>query len=624
MKKNLVTVLLALALAVSLAAPAGAKKDEGAEIRWLDIELPEAVLEHLDAYYVSYVEELGRLTFRMNSLGSLFDTELAGYDLLVYDLRDSRETDVNEIFYLSDDLLVEVDPEGNCRVLDLKGREIEELDGHSPVESFGEGVYIQGDAIFNGQGKVLARGSLANDSFSRGDGYIAVRNDSGKAGVIDARGDQVLPFRYDSVAVRSGCEGLFSVTVDGATGVVDAAGKTVVPFTEGMDRIESYKGLTAVNYGGKDKRAEVYDRDGKLVLALDGVEAHLSCHYRRGISLAQASNDRVSDAAKHPNADGYIYIYHANKDNRLGLGGYYSIYDRDGKLVVPEDDVDYIGIGGAGFSGGIAVVRTPEGAAIVDKTGGYVVSPGTYDTIERLGEDVFVVEKDGEAGVIDGAGKTVVKPEAGSAVLWGDYGCCALTGDDGAVRCFVNEDGGVFRPEETLYLDLSWDNGFCRVCDEPSESADRRWGVVDANRGELLVDPVYEAVRPCQGWNMTMFGKYFLVSDGERVGLVKTPRFAQTLPAPAEPAEEDDAGFPWVWVGVGVGGAAVLIAVVAAVVVAAKKKKKAKPAAVVPPAPPVTPVTPVTPAAEGPRFCTACGAAVAPGSSFCRNCGKKI
>ncbi len=649
MKKNLFALVLSLALAVSMALPAGAKKDEGAEVRWLDIELPEAVLNGLGAYYVSYVEELDRLFLETIDADRAGSELYNNYRTLVYDLKRGREADGAFTYYLTESLLVRW---GNSfTFLDLEGNEIPELGNASFVSYTGNDIYSSGSVIFNGKGELLAKGEWVSPYYNSGspltekDNYIAVRNEDGDVGVIDLQGKQILPFEYDNIAIGTDCQGLFAVYDGDTVGVLDAKGREVLPFMpakSGLAYISTEGGLILVYDREADTNA-VYNGKGELVIP--------PC------DLWESSLIIGSDYTYY-DPDGFVLVN--NRSEKL-----WGAYDREGNLVLP---VEYESIDG--FCQGRCIVTLQDGSkALVNEKGDYVVEPGEYDSISRLTDgayavsrdgsegvidgdgkiilpleydavtmalgDYYAVEKDGETAVVDASGKTVVESEPGHIggySYYGNYYLSVPADTYGSfVRYFINDGGKVYRTEEEELRIRDEKNGYFLVYVEAtSPDEDWRYGVVDANRGELLIDVKYDAVCPCNRYiGDTMCGKYFLVRDGDRVGLVTNPHFEEK-PASVRQEEEEAGGFPWVWVGIGVGGAAVVIAVIAVVVAVSRKKKKAKPAAVVPPvppvtpAPPVTPVPPVTPAAEGPRFCSECGAAVTPGDLFCRECGKKL
>ncbi len=583
MKKKLVTALLALALAVSLAAPAAAR-EETDPVRWLDFELPEDLVEQIrrdqeeyPGYYsLTYMEAPGLL-----SVGQA-ETYGEGW---VFDVETGEQTDYFAVYPLSEDLYaftmddetyglmdagekVLLDPvcryprqlgrglygmvsesEGEAYLVDGKGKILETYsfdDGFTfnvpyymdilPEDN--DGMYFEIDCdgrigIIDASGDFVVSPGPYRYVGTPIDGLVAFENEDWLYGVMDLEGNIILEPKYENLTV---CDGGFIVVQneEGLYGVLDREGGTVIPFTYPMIG-EVEKGLISVRDGDYDEKAwGVIDTKGNVVVPFE---------YGNIIFLPEES---------------CIRFYDDTTFDKMGL------MDWKGREILPAE----------------------------------------YDWIYPLGDGAYSVSKDGRCGLVDEHGGYLLGPFRGIDILL--Y-------EDTAV---IYAETGGFKPDRVVDLDGeelldlgSFDRLDTFLQPEGAfivQEGDKM-GLYNV-RGEELLPVRYDVVYPSDS-DGDGLRETFTVMDGRRVGFYILPSGKDD----ADGKPDEGSGFPWLWVGLGIWGAAVVIAVVVIVVVVTKKKKKPAPAAVMPP------VTPVTP-----KFCAECGAPVAPGDLFCRNCGKKL
>ncbi len=581
MKKKLVTMLLALVLAVSMAAPAGAKKEDS--VRWLDFELPEAVAEAVREgqaqnfmyYSLLYSEPLGFLTVHANGEDG---------ESRVFDLETGEEADYFDVFPLSDGLFVfnrDGDP-SHYGLMDAKERVLIDPVCDRYAVDLGGGLYgmvseSEGEAyLLDDKGKIVETyffdSSFYFTALPRGedDKWLALVGSDDSEGFIAAKGHFAVPLSpyFFNIPVN-GLIGFMDFTAQGVRyGVMDVEGLTVLaPLFKSL--IVGDGGLiTAQN---EDGLYGVVDREGSVVIPFTYT------------SLSAVDHGLI--AACDGPMDG---------DN-------WGVIDIEENTVAPFR-YSRTSIAPCGEDVFIRV-QDQEAQGLLDREGQELL-PLKYDNISPEESDLIMAVRNGKCGLVDKDGDYVFGPVTGEWLFQGGSVVVVLS------DFFDYEVSGIFTldGEELLPLD-GRDSARVRMMDglgiivDTLDDGERQLALL-SEEGEVLLPLTCDVITP-QDTDYDGLEDTFLVMDGERVGICSLA----AKPAGDEAAEDKAGGFPWVWVAVGVGGAVVLIAVIVVVVVVSKKrKKKAIPA----------------PAAEGPRFCTECGAPLTPGSSFCRNCGKKL
>jgi len=206
------------------------------------------------------------------------------------------------------------------------------------------------------------------------DGLAAVRNNDGKYGFIDKKGELVIPMSFDvdeGGETTEFHEGLAPIYKNEKYGYIDKSGKEVIPcnysaafnFNEGMALVM------------KEEKFGFIDVNGKEIIPCEYSYAN---HFSEGIAVVQ-------------------------KD------GKYQFIDKTGKVVL---DNSYSGI--SNFQEGFSVVykegekneyHTQYVHGFIDKNGKEVI-PCIYNTCNLFSEGLAVVEKDGIYGFVDKNGNS--------------------------------------------------------------------------------------------------------------------------------------------------------------------------------------------------------------------------
>ncbi len=600
--KKLLALVLALTLAAALALPAAAEeKTMESEIRWLDFELPEELAEqlqtdqkaHANLFYVDFAQNEHRPVpgyYQLNYVESpgLLSVEQVrtGGESRVFDVETGDLTDYTRAYPLSGDLAV-FNAGGTQRfgLMNGRGEVLIEPVCSAPV-SLGSGMYgmvsaSEKEAYLVSAGEGLAGTFPFENSFAfSGQFYSAegeawfcpVRLDTA-VGLIDAKGEVCIPFgQYQDLSAPQ--DGLVvAIDMNGRYGALDTAGQTVIGFR--YDRITNVsEGLAVVEADG---RVGVMDTNGNKVIPLGNAFGYIGAFHH---DLAEASKgdlwgviDTTGGTVVPLKYAGAYPDWTGKTISVLDQAGKMGLLDTEGRELLPMEYDEIRSLGS-----GLFQVSQGDKRAVVDETGAYVLEPVQADSIGVL-EDVFVVyTKNRQITTGDDQLPTSVLDSRGKTLL--DLG---------------DMDGRYFDDANEVFLVME----------------EGKYGLYSLHGGELL--PLrYDAITPRDTDGDGIIDIY-LVAEGRRVGLLdpsaakKYDAVGGRTPAPAP--------FPWIWVGVGAGGAVAAIAVVVIAVVVSGRKKRAKAA---------VPLVTRIPPAEGPRFCTECGAPVAPGSSFCRKCGKKI
>ncbi len=572
--KKLLALVLALTLAAALALPAAAKGADP-KVRWLDFELPEEVAETVRTalagstwtYSLNYVEQAGLLS--VNGAYSL--------ESWVFDVNTGRRksyvevSPVNEYFFT----FTYDDGYNGYGIMDMDGKVLVDPVCWDPTY-LGDGLYCmvsrsRGEAyLLNDRGKIVETYTF-DDSFnfwytSGGEEWMCSVTRDGEDGVIGPDGGMIVPFgKYESIDdVRNGL--IAAMGKNGLYGVVDAEGNVLIPF--------EYQDIDISGDG-----SIVACKEDELYGVLD-MEGNVRIPFKYG--YLDSSDQGLFFACRDDWGD--------------GKGG---VLDADGEIVVPfeYDEIDFDISGEKQY----IIAYAGEDRGLFDARGREIL-PAEYDDIGVWENGLIIAVKDGKCGLVDEKGTyrfgpvrgDWMYPEGDVAVVFSDH-------DGDEVSGVYNLAGEELLPADD-YDDLDARVGYNGIIVAALDGEERKMGLF-GGQGEALLPLEYDLISPLYTNEYALTDTY-LVMDGRRVGLYTPP--AREEEAAGEP--DESSGFPWLWVGLGVGGAVILAGVVAVVVVAAKKKKKKA----------------IPAAAEGLRFCVNCGAPLVPGSQFCRNCGKKI
>ncbi len=237
-------------------------------------------------------------------------------------------------------------------------------------------------------------------------GRAVVKMD-GKYGFIDKTGKEIVPCKYSYISEYRFFEDLACVELDGkGYGYVDKNGNEIVSCQYDSAKIFS-EGLGCVSRGGK---YGFVDKTGREVVACKYDNAE---NFSDGLAAVRVE--------PYPNTEyGYIdkngnVVFTCEYDEacsfsdglaRVEQSDKYGFIDKTGKEVVPcKYDMAY------DFSNGLGVVKVGkwpnEKYGVIDRTGKEIVSC-KYDTIYNDYGEYLVVELDGKWGVLDAGGHETV------------------------------------------------------------------------------------------------------------------------------------------------------------------------------------------------------------------------
>jgi hypothetical protein len=180
----------------------------------------------------------------------------------------------------------------------------------------------------------------------------------GKSGLIDYKGNILVPLKYDFIGMIH--EGVAYANVDDKSGMVDARGKVVVPFI--------YDWVSAIS-------------DGLAVCSKDGKHGYINAKGEVIIPL------EFYDCSEFFNGLAYV------QEEEDGLFGY---IDVTGNYVIPPTLIEAYDF----LESGYTYAESAEGMGLLDRTGAWVIPP-KYDDLD---EDVdilewFILELDNSYGV---------------------------------------------------------------------------------------------------------------------------------------------------------------------------------------------------------------------------------
>ena len=311
-------------------------------------------------------------------------------------------------------------------------------------QDFREGLAIvqknQKYGVINKKGNVVIPFTYDNNTgFSDGLAYI---NKDGKYGFIDHNGNMIIPPIYDMV--HSFSEGLAQVCKDGKWGYIDKNGKEVIPFIyEGGDQFTGFysnfsEGLARVKKGGK---YGYIDKSGKEIIPI------------------------IYDFGCFPFEDGLAQV---NKNGR-------TVYiDKNNDIVVTLDNYDNNHV--SSFRDGLLIVYKNEKCGCIDKNGNVIV-PLIYDEIWGFYNGLACVIKDGKYGFIDKNGNVVIDFKDS---IWDDLDHSFTEGlsrvmKDGKTG-FIDQYSNIVVPCIYDYASTWFNEGLAFV------KKDGKWGIIEIEK----------------------------------------------------------------------------------------------------------------------------------------------
>lgn len=273
-----------------------------------------------------------------------------------------------------------------------------------------------------------------------------------KWGVVNARGQQVVPMRYDAVLPPT--EGLMSVQIDGKWGYINTEGATVIapiydvafPFIGGVAKV-----------GMKGKFGFV-DKSGRSVVPLeyDQIEDNIRL---------QGTNIVATSAAAPSLAT-------VRRGDRWGL------IERTGGVLLP---LSYEAI--SFYSDKALMVKKDGKFGLVSVTGQELVAP-QYENIGRFRRGYATFQSGGKWGALDNLGKEIVAAQY--------EGIGGVTDD----LVIVRRDGkwGAVTPAGIEVFAAKYDQVGRFVDGVAQVRMGKQWGLIDTN-GKELAPVQYDAMQ---------------------------------------------------------------------------------------------------------------------------------
>lgn len=276
-------------------------------------------------------------------------------------------------------------------------------------------VYVNGEPqVIDKKGNAVLPTDYRSFSFLSGSKGI-VTTTTNKQGIIDMYTNELLADTiYSSIGTFSNGVALaYEYIAPGAKGrlkkiaVIDTAGNVVVPFGKYVNINKFYDGLATVEIRNKNNKEGhddgVISTKGKLLFQKTfGNKSYLSGDFHDGLAVISLYKYWIPEAkgvysTSEKSYQGYInlkgeIVYndtncrYANDfaNGRAFIQSQddsYRLIDRNFKQV---GDLHFTSIESETFNNGYAIVSAGNGAVIID-TAGKIVSPDSYDDIDRAG-----------------------------------------------------------------------------------------------------------------------------------------------------------------------------------------------------------------------------------------------
>ena len=357
----------------------------------------------------------------------------------------------------------------------------------------------------------------------------AVENEDEKWGVVNEKGEEVIPCEYDFVYSGAWEQG---VTVIGEIigededgrdkfkyGLINSAGEIVV--SPKYDDYSIGNGFIAMAemVGGVDEEGLPLEKWGFLDSKGELVTEFKYQYW--GNPVFNGSNGLAIVGER-------MELNNENEDAVYNYG----VINEKGEEILPLEysyigdeflDDTYLG------NSGLISVAKQEGNEIKYGFVNYdneIIVPIIYDAVEGFSNyGLASVCKDGKWGYVNDAGETVIPCQYKYAGLFSDNGLAFVKNEEGSYEC-INEYGEIVIPNEKYSAYGNWnaywlDANFASFGIELNEE-DKLYGVIN-KEGDIIIEPEYKLVLPKTSnsqlfrlWLNTSEVKYKLATlDGE-------------------------------------------------------------------------------------------------------------
>ena len=366
------------------------------------------------------------------------------------------------------------------------------------------------------------------DNVNKPNEKLFVNEIDGKYGFINAKGEQIIECKFDSVGGFSG--GLATVKKDGKYGYINTKGEQVVECK--FDEASGFsEGLAAV------------EKDGKYGYINTKGEQVIECKFDNANSFKEGlATVRNNYSGFTINAKGNFVVYDEN-NNRIEISGKFDEvyrFTEEGLAVVKKDGkYGYINTKGEqvveckfddanGFKEGLATVRNNYSGFTINAKGNFVVYDennnrieisGKFDEAYSFTEGLAKVKKGSKYGFINTKGEQVIECKF-------DY---ADDFREGLARVKKGYDDFTINTKGNFVV-FDEDNNQIEVIKEVLDKSgnnfllsksDDKFGLLDANYNVLIKNKLYGEFEVVQRMNENTFlikmaeKEFFIDSNGD-------------------------------------------------------------------------------------------------------------
>lgn len=294
---------------------------------------------------------------------------------------------------------------------------------------------------------------------------LCVVKKGGKFGVIDAKGNEIIPFQYDDISFYSD-DTLFEAKSNDKWGVIDIHNNLIFPFVF----INEYD-LILYNECGYGKIKEV-------VYKLDYKTKEMTPTECR-------------------------YVYRCDDGFPLEkIDGQFGFMNKKGELIIQPIYQDVLP-----FVEGLAAVQLDGKWGFIDTLGNMVIKPQFdevegFSSIQDYANGIVVI--DGKYGAIDRKGNWLIQPSYDYLCFSFENMFCARFNDEKGESCWILIDikGEMVLPDKYRLILYNMYNGTITA-----ENMERKYGVFILNTKEIIIPFEYEYIDSYNEDGLTLFLK---------------------------------------------------------------------------------------------------------------------